>query len=152
MNNFFIDKIAKLKETPNDPSEDPLAELGRFLAKQVIPASGFSFQELNEEEVIKLMKALKGKKSSGPDWICGYSFKLASKELIPELTSLVNITLRTGKFTQAGNTARFSLHSRTKGPSLKLRITAHLLTYQKFPNWQRRLFMCKSMVTSTSMD
>ena len=98
MNNFFIDKIAKLKETPNDPSENPLAELGRFLAKQVIPASGFSFQELNEEEVIKLMKALKGKKSSGPDWICGYSFKLASKELIPELTSLVNITLRTGKY------------------------------------------------------
>ena len=46
----------------------------------------------------KLLKSLKGKKSCGIDWICGYSLKLASKELIPELGKLINISIRTGSF------------------------------------------------------
>ena len=98
MNNFFIDKIAKLKETPRDISEDPLSELRKFLSKHPVPQEGFSFKQLSQHEVLKLLKSLKGKKSCGPDWICGFSFKLASEELIPELTALVNITLRTGRY------------------------------------------------------
>ena len=93
LNIFFVEKISKLKES-EPPEDDPLAELRTFLADKPIP--GFTLKELTEDEAAKLIKTLKGKKSSGTDWICGQSLKLASKELLPELTSLINITIRTG--------------------------------------------------------
>ena len=41
---------------------------------------------------------MKGKRSSGLDWICGFTLKLAAPELIPEITKLVNISIRSGTF------------------------------------------------------
>ena len=41
---------------------------------------------------------MKGKKSCGIDWICGYSLKLASKYLIQEIGMLINISIKTGQF------------------------------------------------------
>ena len=32
------------------------------------------------------------------DWICGFSLKLASKELISELTALINLSIKNGAF------------------------------------------------------
>ena len=98
MNKFFIDKIAKLKQNAPATSETSLNELKTFLAGKSFPPGGFSLRELNHEEMEKLLKSLKGKKSCGIDWICGYSLKLASKELTPELGKLINISIRTGSF------------------------------------------------------
>ena len=93
MNKFFVEKIAKLKDT--EPIEDdPLEELRNFLSDKTAP--GFTFRELTEEDTGKLIKSLKGKKSCGTDWICGHSLKLVSREILPELTALINITIRTG--------------------------------------------------------
>ena len=97
MNNFFVEKISKLKEGPMN-NEDPLKELRNFLDKRKIPEHGFKFRELEDEDVLKLIKRLKGKKSSGLDWICGYSLKIAGKLLLPEIKILVNLTLRHGKY------------------------------------------------------
>ena len=55
-------------------------------------------KEISEEETKKLIKSLKGKKSCGLDWICGYSLKLASNELSPELEKLINISIKSGQF------------------------------------------------------
>ena len=41
---------------------------------------------------------MKGKKSSGVDWICGYSLKIAAKDLQPELKRIINLSIRTGQF------------------------------------------------------
>ena len=57
---------------------------------------GFTLKEITEDDTLKLLKTLNGKKSSGPDWICGLSLKVASKELVPELTALINSTIKTG--------------------------------------------------------
>ena len=73
-------------------------ELKRFLTSRKPPEDGFKFKEVNDEEILKLIKCLKGKKSSGLDWICGYSLKLAAKLLLPELKVLVNLTFRHGKY------------------------------------------------------
>ena len=35
------------------------------------------------------------------DWICGYSLKLASKELVSELTILTNLSIKSGQFYSA---------------------------------------------------
>ena len=69
-----------------------------LLADRTFPEEGFSLQEISEEDTYKLLKKLKGKKSCGLDWICGYSLKLASKELAPELRQMINISIKTGQF------------------------------------------------------
>ena len=97
MNQFFVDKISKLKEEPRRLDE-PLTELKRFLATKYVPAEGFKLKELSEGETLKLIKRLKGKKSCGMDWICGYSLKIAAGILLPEIRTLVNLTLRHGKY------------------------------------------------------
>ena len=97
MNEFFVDKIAKLKKEPRN-EEDPLRELKRYLASKPPPVEGFKFKELQDHEILKLIKRLKGKKSSGLDWICGYSLKIAAELLLPQLKVLVNLSFRHGKF------------------------------------------------------
>ena len=97
MNLFFVDKISKLKDVPKNNGE-PLTELKRFLAKKKLPDEGFCFKELNENEILKLIKRLKGKKSCGLDWICGFSLKVAALELKQELKTLVNLSLLHGRF------------------------------------------------------
>ena len=49
-------------------------------------------------DIINIIKELKGKKSSGLDWICGYSLKMAALDLVPELKHLVNLSLRSGNY------------------------------------------------------
>ena len=52
----------------------------------------------NTNETLKLIKRLKGKKSCGLDWICGFSFKLAANTLDQEIKALVNVSIKSGKF------------------------------------------------------
>ena len=100
VNEFFLDKIVKLKSSNNDEnSDDATKELESFLNDKNIPNEGFELKELSDEEVSKLVKKMKGKKSCGLDWICGYSLKIVAKDLIPELGELINITFRRGSFT-----------------------------------------------------
>ena len=98
MNEFFVKKIEKLKVGIAASEDDPLSELNDFIASKNIPEGGFRFHELSEAEVIKLVKSLKGKKSCGLDWICGFTLKLAAQELVPERRSLINTSLITGRF------------------------------------------------------
>ena len=98
VNKFFINKIEKLKSNSPEITQSPLIELRRFLADKSLPPEGFSLKEISENETKKLLKSLKGKKSCGLDWICGYSLKLASKEIVPELQRLINISIESGQF------------------------------------------------------
>ena len=100
MNKFFIDKVAKIKmKSPAiaDPAT-AISELKIFLEKKIFPHEGFVLKEVEDDDVEKSIKTLKGKKSCGMDWICGYTLKLASKLLVKELGRLINISIRTGKF------------------------------------------------------
>ena len=98
VNVFFIDKIGKLKEEVehNDGSDNlAVAELKTYLSKKNVPRGGFDLRELEKDEVRELLKKLKGKKSSGLDWICG--LKIISQLLMEELTSMINISIRCRK-------------------------------------------------------
>ena len=98
MNKFFVNKISKLKKKDDVDPTEALKGLKNFMNDKHIPEAGFQLKELNYEDMLKLIKTLKGKKSSGMDWICGYSLKVASKEIIPELKQLINLSIKTGKF------------------------------------------------------
>ena len=60
MNRFFVDKITMLKQEPRNEN-DPLAELKTFLTTRKPPEDGFKFKEVDDEEILKLIKRLKGK-------------------------------------------------------------------------------------------
>ena len=98
MNDFFLKKISKLKVDMGSTDDDPLLELEQFLGDKNIPEGGFKLRELNDADVVKLIRSMKGKKSCGLDWICGHSLKIAAKELVPELKSMINTSIRTGRF------------------------------------------------------
>ena len=80
--------------------ENPLAELKKYLSTKNIKRNQFRFKEVTQQKFISLLSQLKGKKSSGPDWICGFSLKLAAKILQEELRYLVNLSILSGTFSK----------------------------------------------------
>ena len=128
VNSFFIDKIRKLKEEFEPAQNDvPLAELKKYLSKKSVPEEGFKLKELNDNDIAKLLKTLKGKKSLGLDWICGYSLKIASKSLEKELKVLINLSIRPKKFVD-------SRSGRTRGIDLNFNFIARFQIFQKCQN------------------
>ena len=100
VNEFFLAKIIKLKENyPSVNQDEATKELETFLNSKDIPSEGFELRELSDQDVLKLVKKIKGKKSCGLDWICGFSLKIVAKDLIPELREMINLTIRNGSFT-----------------------------------------------------
>ena len=99
MNEFFVKKIADLKRnvTEND-AEAANDILKMFLSRKEIPPEGFKLKEITTEQMNKLIKGLKGKKSCGLDWICGFSLKIAAPALAEELKFLTNLSIRTSRF------------------------------------------------------
>ena len=99
MNNFFLDKIRKLKNENVNQTDFQQAseELVKFLSGKSLQNS-FSIRELNDEEMRKLIKSVTGKKSLGLDWICSYSLKIVAEELLPELKLIINLSINSGKF------------------------------------------------------
>ena len=99
MNEFFVKKIADLKRnvTEND-AEAANDILKMFLSRKEIPPEGFKLKEITTEQMNKLIKGLKGKKSCGLDWICGFSLKIAAPALAEELKFLTNVSIRTSRF------------------------------------------------------
>ena len=122
VNKYFVEKIQKLKdEFETDPDEDPVADLKKYLSQKNIPNEGFSLKELSNEDVKKLLKNLKGKKSLGLDWICGYSLKIASAHLTEELQCLINICIRKNKFVEKWKTSKILPGWKNKGTRFELR-------------------------------
>ena len=122
VNEFFLDKIEKLKNSNNDENlDDATKELESFLIDKNIPTEGFELKELSAEEVSKLVKKMKGKKSCGLDWICGYSLKIVAKDLIPELGELINITFRKGSFTPQWKISKILPAFKNKGNRFDLK-------------------------------
>ena len=122
VNKFFIDKIKKLKEEFSVSEEDdPISELKKYLSKKSIPREGFSLKELNDEDVEKLLKQMKGKKSLGLDWICGFSLKLSSECLREELKALINISIRKHKFVEKWKCSKILPGWKNKGNRFELK-------------------------------
>ena len=64
VNNYLIDEVKKLKEEFETNQEDEsLTELKDYFAKKNVPEPGFSLKELNNDDIIKLLITIKGKKS-----------------------------------------------------------------------------------------
>ena len=121
VNKFFLDKIIKLKE--NSPADHTNATdaLESYLQEKTLPEEGFKLKELEDVDVIKLAKKLKGKKSCGVDWICGFSLKIVAKDLLPELKILINLSIRNNRFTKQWKFSKILLAFKNKGTRFDLK-------------------------------
>ena len=122
VNEYFLSKIVNLKNDENIADcEAATEELEAYLNKKKIPADGFELKEVSEEVVSKLIKRIKGKKSCGLDWICGLSLKVVAKDLLPEITELINITIRKGRFATQWKKAKILPAFKNKGNRFDLK-------------------------------
>ena len=121
VNQYFLDKIIQLKNSSPDNHNEATKVLKNFLSSKEIPHEGFKLEELSNEDVCKLVKNLKGKKSCGLDWICGFSLKIVAKDIIPELRELINLTIRNGRFITKWKQAKILPAFKNKGNRFDLK-------------------------------
>ena len=91
------------------------------MSKKNVPNEGFCLRELDDDNIKKLLKTLKEKKSLGLDWICGYSLKMSSKCLTEELKALINLTIRKKRFVDEWKCSKVLPGWKNKGTRFELK-------------------------------
>ena len=86
-NNFnsFFSKVGK-----NLSESIPRKELNKRFPKSKLIEADFEFTAVSEKQILTELKRLKNKKSTGLDGISAVILKLASKEITPALTYIIN--------------------------------------------------------------
>ena len=98
-NNYFIEKVKLLRiKTDSPPKIDPVARLEQWLTKRGEPPPPFTLKEISRTKLRKLIKKMKGGKSSGSDAIDSFSLKLAAPLIEDALEHLINLSIRTSSF------------------------------------------------------
>jgi hypothetical protein len=103
-NAFFKEEIVKLTEgIKKDPNSDPFSRL-----KEKLHGSSpiLKLKTVNENEVLKLLKSLKPKKSYGCDGITSEILKIGAEVLVVPLTHIINFSIVTGKYPTKWNIAK----------------------------------------------
>ena len=93
----------------------------RFSDMKNVAEAGFQLRELQDDDIEKLLKSMKGKKSLGMDWICGFSLKIASHELKTELKTLINLSMKKHKFVDKWKKTKVLPGWKNKGTRFELK-------------------------------
>ena len=119
MNEYFVKKVEDLKEAQTNLAEsddaEAVKELKKYLEKQGKQDLTFSLKEIDDKKLDDLLKRLKGKKSHGLDWICGYSLKLGSNVIKEELKFIINLSISSGRFCEEWKRAKVLPVYKNKG-------------------------------------
>lgn len=84
------------------PSPTPTSLISTITPTQTV----FKFQRINEENVLKKLVTLDGRKATGPDKISANLLKLDAPSITQSLTSLYNHSLLSGRFPSEWKEAR----------------------------------------------
>ena len=103
MNDFFINKVKLLRQNLPRNTGDPLVLTRRLMRKR---QCSFQFRSVHPDEIKKIIKNLKNSKSCGTDNIDTYIIKLASEELTPVITHIINLSLTQPHFPGLWKTAK----------------------------------------------
>jgi hypothetical protein len=95
MNNFFLDKVAQLRQRIPRVDTDPLAKLRETLSDRECT---FKFKPVKPDDVLKIISGLKNSKSSGVDYIDTGTIKLVAEEILPAITHIINLSISHGTF------------------------------------------------------
>ena len=95
-NVFFKEKVKNLAAgIKTDPDINPFSRLKEKVKDLNLK---FNLKTVSEEAVLKILRLLKSKKSSGNDGITAEIIKMGSKVLVVPLTYIINFSIVTGKF------------------------------------------------------
>ena len=94
-NEFFVEKVKKIRENIPKTSIDPIDILAAVVPK---PASTFNFSPANTEEVYEVIKNMKNSKNTGVDNISAAFIKKIPRVCAPLMCHLFNNILRTSTF------------------------------------------------------
>ena len=93
-NQIFLNKVRKLKkDIPDETAVNPIERLRKCLNKRNSPVSEFDLHTINQNDLKKILKKLKGKRKCGVDQIDSFSLKLASPYIEEVILHLVNLSL-----------------------------------------------------------
>ena len=103
MNNFFVSKVKNLiKDLPANPA-DPLLLVKKLMQNRECT---FSLGPVYPEMIEKIIKKMKTTKTVGIDNIDSYVVKLASAELLPSITHIVNLSIKQKVFPEKWKRAK----------------------------------------------
>ena len=99
MNETFLNKVQDLRaQVSDDPEIEPKERLRQFLDKRENEISQLELKKISKTGLRKLLKKRKENRSSGIDFIDGYSIKLAAPFIEDILLHLVNLTIENSEF------------------------------------------------------
>ena len=129
-NEFFIEKVQILRaKTESPPKTDPVTRLKDWLNRSGKPLPPFKLKEINRRQLRKLIKKMKGGKSSGSDGIDSYSLKLAAPLIEEALEHLINLSFRTSSFSTFWNHQLIFPHHKKSDKNVikNIRSVSHLV-------------------------
>ena len=98
-NSYFLEKVKILRsQTDAPPKIDPVRRLQHWLERTGKVPPPFSLKPINRQKLRKLIKRMKGGRSSGVDRIDSYSLKLAAPLIEEALEHLINLSITSGTF------------------------------------------------------
>ena len=110
-NQIFINKVKGLvAKVGNEAKIEPKDRLKAWLEQRTSEIEEFELNPITKENFKKIMKKLKGNRSSGIDFIDGYSIKLASPIIEDVLIHLVNLSIRKSLYPQLWKSSKISPH------------------------------------------
>ena len=102
-NDFFINKVSKIRENLPPPVSDPLAKLRSIMENR---SSSLKLRCIHPDKVEQILSNLKNSKSCGLDGIDTFSLKLAGQLLIPPITHIINLSIETHQFPSSWKVAK----------------------------------------------
>ena len=110
-NQIFVNKVLKLVRNDSNEAEiEPKERLRAWLEQRDNVIDVFSLKPITKDAFQKIMKKLKGNRSSGIDFIDGYSIKLASPIIEDILIHLVNLSIVKSHYPQLWKSSKISPH------------------------------------------
>ena len=99
INDTFLGKVQDLRsQVSAAPNIDPKDRLQNFLDKRNEDIPLFEIKKISPQTLRKILKKRKGNKSSGIDYIDGYSIKLSAPIIEDILLHIVNLTIENSEF------------------------------------------------------
>lgn len=113
LNDWFIEKTENLKRSI-DPNlkANPFEKLKKRMEGRNL---SFSFRQVKEWEVKKIISTMKTSKSSGIDGISSFYLKKVKNEITPGLTVLINNSFESGVFPETFKSAKITPIWKKKG-------------------------------------
>ena len=94
-NEYFVEKVQKIRENIPPPLSDPLSKLRTLMTGRTC---SFSLAPVHPDQVEKLLSSLNNSTSFGLDQIDTFIIKLVKGEILPAVTHIINLSISAKTF------------------------------------------------------